>query len=563
MFSATRSDRCKVIKTLRSAARGDSARCWDTFGAMTTPENEYRFELSRRKLLAAAGAAMAATALAAPGDADSAAPTSRGATDPLATPPVSGMHLQFGADASSEMVVSWHTLQPVRRPRVALGHLDGALEQTIAADEASYTDAKSNQVVYAYHAKVRGLRPDTTYLYAAMHDGAAPEFGTFRTSPRGRRAFTFTSFGDQGTPTLGKRYVPPAGVSLPNLPFVNDNLGSPAGSDTTLGVERLRPLFHLFNGDLCYANLADDRVRTWWDFWNNNSRSARNRPWMPSPGNHENELGNGPIGYRAYQTYFSLPSAGGQTDVTRGLWYAFTVGSMRVVSIANDDIVYQDGGSSYVRGYSQGAQKAWLERELAAARRDRGIDWLVICMHQVAISTADKFNGADLGIRQEWLPLFDKYAVDLVVCGHEHHYERSHPLRGQQTNATLTPIPAATATDVIDTTRGTVHMVIGGGGTSLPSNQLFFDPPACRVITAVGERDATTGKRPPIYVHEDAPWSAVRNAAHSYGFAAFHLEPGTRPGGLTTITVTYYDVVGTDGRLAPFETFTLRRRRRD
>ena len=53
-------------------------------------------------------------------------------------------------------------------------------------------------------------------------------------------------------------------------------------------------------------------------------------------------------------------------------------------------------------------------------------------MHQVAISTADKFNGADLGIRQEWLPLFDQYGVDLVVCGHEHHYERSHPIRGQQ-----------------------------------------------------------------------------------------------------------------------------------
>ena len=97
-------------------------------------------------------------------------------------------------------------------------------------------------------------------------------------------------------------------------------------------------MFHLFNGDLCYANLAEDRVRTWWDFWENNSRSARKRPWMPSPGNHENELGNGPIGYQAYQTYFSLPESAGQTDVTRGLWYAFTAGSVRVVSIANDDV---------------------------------------------------------------------------------------------------------------------------------------------------------------------------------------------------------------------------------
>jgi hypothetical protein len=41
--------------------------------------------------------------------------------------------------------------------------------------------------------------------------GREPEFGTFRTAPRGRAPFTFTSFGDQGTPTLGKKYVPPAG----------------------------------------------------------------------------------------------------------------------------------------------------------------------------------------------------------------------------------------------------------------------------------------------------------------------------------------------------------------
>ena len=148
--------------------------------------------------------------------------------------------------------------------------------------------------------------------------------------------------------------------------FINDNLGSPAAGDTTLGVEWIRPLFHLFNGDLCYANLADDRVRTWRDFWENNSRSARNRPWMPSPGNHENELGNGPIGYQAYQTYFSVPEAAGQTDVTRGFWYAFTAGSVRVVCIANDDVAYQDGGNSYVRGYSAGAQKVCLEGELAA-----------------------------------------------------------------------------------------------------------------------------------------------------------------------------------------------------
>ena len=533
---------------------------------MATQDSEFNLELSRRRLLAAAGMAGGAAVTASligSAPAQAAPIAAPAAADPLTTPPVAGLHLQFGADASSEVVASWHTLQAVQNSRVILGTVDGKLDRIVEAKEATYTDAKSGQKVFAYHAKIAQLSPDTAYLYGAVHDGAATEFGTFRTAPRGRAKFTFTSFGDQATPTTGKLYKPPEGVSLPGPLFVNDNLGSPAAADTVLGVERVKPLFHLLNGDLCYANLAQDRVRTWWDFWTNNSRSARNRPWMPAAGNHENELGNGPIGYQAYQTYFLLPGMEAQADTTRGLWYGFTVGGMRVISLANDDVCYQDGGNSYVRGYSEGAQKAWLEKELATARGNRDIDWIVVVMHQVAISTVDKFNGADLGIRQEWVPLFDKYGVDLVVCGHEHHYERSHPIRGAEQNQTLTPMPAATATDVIDTTKGTVHMVIGGGGTSVPSNTLFFEPLACRVITAVGEPDPKTGKRPPIYVKENAPWSAVRNAAHSYGFAAFTVDPGEKPGDTTSIEVTYYDVLGTDGQLAKFESFTLKRPRRD
>jgi Calcineurin-like phosphoesterase/Purple acid Phosphatase, N-terminal domain len=531
---------------------------------MTDDATIFSSTLTRRGLLAVSGAvAVAGTAIAAAPTASAAAQALPPRT-PVNTPPVEGLHLQFGADASRAVVASWHTLQPVSGARVLLGTLAGGYQRSYPADEASYTDAKSGEIVYAYHARMDRLGPDHDYVYVALHHGAEPEAGSFHTAPRGRAKFTFTSFGDQGTPTLGRAFTVPAGVTLPFPPaFINDNLGSPAAGDTVAGVERVQPLFHLFNGDLCYANLAQDRVRTWWDFWRNNTRSARHRPWMPSAGNHENELGNGPIGYAAYQTYFSVPAASGQSDVTRGLWYSFTVGSVKVISIANDDIVYQDGGNSYVRGYSGGAQKAWLTRELATARHDPEVDWVVVCMHQVAISTADQFNGADLGIRQEWVPLFDKYGVDLVVCGHEHHYERSHPIRGQQPNPTLTPIPAATATDVVDTSQGTVHMVIGGGGTSAPSNKLFFTPPQCRVITSVGAPDPTTGKRPPVYVREDAPWSAVRNPAHSYGFAAFTVDPGTRDEGITRLMVTYYDVVGPDGALSPFETFTLQRRRGD
>src|ERR1700746_3098259 len=107
---------------------------------MSARDTGFDLELSRRKLLAAAGIAGAAV-MAAPLIGTGAAqtpPTARRSPDPVATPPVAGLHLQFGADASSEMVVSWHTLQSVRSPRVVLGNLDGRLELGGEAEGARY-----------------------------------------------------------------------------------------------------------------------------------------------------------------------------------------------------------------------------------------------------------------------------------------------------------------------------------------------------------------------------------------------------------------------------------------
>ncbi len=428
-------------------------------------------DISRRSILTAlglTGAAAATGAVVGTPDAHAHPRRPHGRTpgvDPVAIPAVSGVHLQFGQDPTREMTVSWHARQRVDDPRVLVAREGHAHEATTRATLTSYTDDTSGQEVFAFHARLRDLRPDTEYAYAAV--------------------------------TVGKLYDPPAGVTLKYPVWTNDNLGSPFAGDTTAGVERVAPLLHLFNGDLCYANLAEDRVRTWQDFWDNNTRSARNRPWMPTAGNHENELGNGPIGFRAYQTYFDLPRVGGQTAETEGLWYAYTVGSERFVHLQNDDVCLQDGGSSYIHGYSHGAQK--------------------------------------------------------------------HPVRGHRNNRTQTPIPHGTSSvELIDAEQGAVHMIIGGGGTSAPSNQLLFDPPQCRVIVAVGDPDPSTGKRPPVYVYEpDAPWSASRDKAQAYGFAAFEVDPGHRRGGYTTMTVTYYEVVGTYGKIRPFETFRLRRTRSD
>jgi 3',5'-cyclic AMP phosphodiesterase CpdA len=473
-------------------------------------------------------------------------------SDQSSSSPPEQLHLQFGEDASREVVVSWATATNVAHPRLRLGtHKDG-FGRTVEAETRTYVDGLSGVESFTQHVRLRGLEPGGFYTYEVLHDGVEPESGSFETAPKGRAPLRFTSFGDQATPEAG------------------NGLASIWSSYNPPQVEKMQPLFHLLNGDLCYANISPDRPATWRDFFLVNEVSARFRPWMPAAGNHENELNNGPHGYLAYQTRFSVPDNGERDPALRGMWYTFTAGSVRVVSINNDDVCLQDGGDSYVRGYSQGAQMRFLKRTLRQANKDDDVDWIVVCMHQVAISSAINFNGADLGIRQAWLPLFDKYGVDLVVCGHEHHFERTLAVRGVDpaSIATLRPRVADTSTDVVDTSKGTVHMVIGGGGTSAPSNQLLLDPPQCQVIVAVGQQLPTPpgGARPhraSIKVTEDATWVGSRDKTHSYGFASFDVDPNVGKG-RTQMHVRVWDTApSTNGIPTLFDEFILERPRRD
>ncbi|MFD4535528.1 purple acid phosphatase family protein [Kitasatospora sp. NPDC058397] len=487
-------------------------------------------------------------------------------------PSVSGLHLQFGTDPSADMTVSWITPQSVRRPQVRLGSPDGGLGRVVEAQTRTYRDALGKEEVYVHHARLTGLRPATTYLYTAGHDGASPEPGSFTTAPRGRAPFTFTSFGDQATPNLRRQVVFPDGMPSPlgKYPvFTSSQVGTPHSADIVAAVERVGPLFNLVNGDLCYASYSgrhgQSRTLTWADWFINNSRSARLRPWMPCAGNGENEAGNGPIGALGYQTYFELPDSTAADDAeTRGMWYAFTVGSVRFISLANDDVAIQDSGDHYLRGYSGGAQQRWLERELRSARSSRAIDWIVVCMHHPMISSSQHGAGSDLGIREAWGPLFDAYGVDLVVSGHEHYYERSHPVRGTLPNDTRTPVPSGTDLHTVDTSRGTVHMVIGAGGNAATTQDDLFGEPKGRVVVALED-----APRPPapyrqsVWLTEDAPWAAVQDRQHTHGFAAFDVDPGDRRGGLTRMRVTYYTFDGPHGDLTPVDTFTLQRPRTD
>lgn len=97
-----------------------------------------------------------------------------GLTTGSATTPVQGLHLTFGADPRSQMVVSWVTDAAVKNPRVVYGTLSGGFGSTAHATTKTYVDGASGRAVWVHHALISKLKADTDYLYAAQHDGATP-----------------------------------------------------------------------------------------------------------------------------------------------------------------------------------------------------------------------------------------------------------------------------------------------------------------------------------------------------------------------------------------------------
>ncbi|HLI02461.1 MAG TPA: metallophosphoesterase family protein [Acidimicrobiales bacterium] len=591
----------------------------------------------------------------------SAAPDPGITTIPLpATTAPEQLHLQWGSDPARSVTVSWAAPGTIAQPAPKLFYSKAPISEENPgrviglpppapldvtrprppAAAISFTDGLSGFTTYHYHVQLTDLELDTTYHYQVTDGGATPSFvgSSFTTAPVGRARYRFTSYGDMGTPTSSST------VNVTGFDWVegNDTCVFEVDAVETPGDGRGAPLFHLLNGDLCYGNLDPANTPSVWrDFGVNVARSAANRPWMPTIGNHENEFGisdragrpfpgpiakagaagsywNGPYGDGHYLSRFTLPDNGVRNhdgNRLQGNFYKFQVGTVLFVALDNDDVIYQQNdnagpgaGNTYRSGASIPAgllvdsreytggfeynpddnslvpaahhgnvQLTWLEQTLAEGRRDPSVEMIVVFMHQPALG-----GTPDLGIRQTWAPLFDRYTVDLVLQGHAHLYERCYPVRGYDPDAgtvttafngyevgdpfdtrrptTVTTQPAMVdGTPAWNTAEGTVYLVLGGGGAS-SSLPYSFDP-------ADGERDSLiiTNYNGETNAVEDAPWSAGRDAGDAHGYAVFDVDPGEHHGE-TTITFSWFPIpTVADGQIielptTPLETHIFGRR---
>jgi hypothetical protein len=441
--------------------------------------------------------------------------------------PPRGRHLAFGADPATQMSVSWQVPGPVAGPFIRFGESRDDLSEPIEAEIRPLTTpasvivedaglagtepARVNEpglTQYYLHARLTGLAPGRTYYYGVGHRGwdtagQLATVGTFTTAPLGRVPFTFTAFGDQG---------------------VTDDAAGVAAL-----VRTWRPAFHLHAGDISYAEsggrgLVTDPYdpRVWDGFFAQIEPAAGSVPWQVAVGNHELEPWYSADGYGGARARFEFPA--GEFSGPPPAYYSFRYGNVGFVSLDANDISLEIQAN---RGYTGGAQTAWLGGTLARLRADPMIDFIVVFFHHCAYCTCIS-HGSDGGVREQWTSLFDRHAVDLVINGHNHVYERTDPVRaGCATGA------APAGTTVYPASAGTTYIVAGAAGKSL------YEFPA-----ADSYEGAVAGPAPiESVVHrleggadtETVSWSRIRFTG--YCLVVVDSDPGWRPGAPSALRV--------------------------
>ncbi|MCI3276560.1 metallophosphoesterase family protein [Streptomyces cylindrosporus] len=418
-----------------------------------------------------------------------------------------GRHLAFGNDASTEMTVSWQVPVAVKKPFIRIGAHPWDLSRKIEAEiRTLYTPAgvgaSADHTQYYVHAKLSHLRPGRTYYYGVGHQGFDPAephllgtLGTFTTAPGRSEPFTFTAFGDQGVSYHG---------------LANDSL--------ILGQN---PSFHLHAGDIAYADPAgagkaadtgfDSRV--WDQFLAQTESVAKSVPWMVSYGNHDMEAWYSPNGYGGEEARFTLPDNGPDKAHLPGV-YSFVYGNTAVISLDPNDVSFEIPANL---GISGGTQTTWFEGQLKKYRASKDIDFIVVFFHHCAYCTSTA-HASEGGVRQEWVPLFEKYTVDLVINGHNHQYERTDVIKG---NKVVKKLPIGET--AYPETEGVVYVTAGAAGRSLyaftaPDSYEGHLNEVDSVASFINTKD---GK-----VNETVAWSRVRYL--NYSFLRVDVEPASK-----------------------------------
>lgn len=143
---------------------------------------------------------------------------------------------------------------------------------------------------------------------------------------------------------------------------------------------------------------------------------------------------------------------------------------------ANARFIFLDANAAYGAVWApnideKSAQYQWLRTTLAGAAEK----WKIVVINAPMYSTGQK--GPANEAAANFVPLFERYGVDLVLQGAEADYERTFPMYQDEPNS-----------------RGVTYVTLGGGGAT-PTRRVSSHPSTARFVSAYHYADITIADR--------------------------------------------------------------------
>ena len=314
-----------------------------------------------------------------------------------------GLMLTWQQDPTTTMTIDWHTSVNDQARSTLCFKKVGEEEWTHEVEAAESRFPFDGRPIF--RTELTGLEPGTEYAFQVG------EFGrryTFRTMPADidESPLVFATGGD----TLAFRGM------LENM------------NRTALQYD---PDFIAWGGDLAYADGRPDYLsQLRWQWWFDSNLhtlvtdEGRVVPILVAIGNHEVRGGY----YRSHDDYeqtdlfrsgiapyfYSLFAFPGQPG-----YAALDFGQYLTLIALDTDHTNPVAGS----------QTEWL-RETLSERREQEVTHVLPFYHVPAYPSHRSYEGGThSSIREHWVPLFEKYGVQVALENHDHTYKRTHPIR--------------------------------------------------------------------------------------------------------------------------------------
>jgi len=286
--------------------------------------------------------------------------------------------LTWSSDPVTSIDIQWRTDTTVETGKINYREKGSDMVQSVSAEKYRMEDRDlmNDRYINRFTAQLKNLKPGTTYEYQISPQTNWPEKYTFSTSVRDS-SFSFIWTGDtHHSPTISKLL----------------NLADQSHPEAA---------FYSIAGDLVSEGLHRNE---WDDLFQFTKDIICRKPLMAVIGNHDTRQGLGAWMYRELFSYPKNAPVGVQQEHTYSFRYKNALFLM-IESTASID-----------------SQKVWIEDQLAKS----DATWKFAMFHFAPYNWDEPYPD----IQAAWVPIFDKYHVDMVMNGHIHYYMRTKPMRG-------------------------------------------------------------------------------------------------------------------------------------